>query len=106
MAQDAPLGVFEEQVMVAILRTGDDAYGMTIRREIEELTGRDIAIGAVYATLDRLEGKKLVSSKRSGASGMSRRHFALTREGTRSLAATRAMREKLWRGIRLELKPS
>ena len=106
MGQDAPLGVFEEQVMVAILRTRGEAYGMTIRREIETLTGRDIAIGAVYATLDRLEAKKLVSSKRAHAGGISRRHFAVTREGTRMLAATRAMREKLWRGIRLELKPS
>ena len=103
MAQDAPLGVFEEQVMVAILRTGEDAYGMTIRRAIEGLTGRDIAIGAVYATLDRLEGKKLVASKRRAAGGMSRRHFAVTREGTRLLADTRAMHEKLWRGVRLEL---
>jgi PadR family transcriptional regulator PadR len=49
-----PLGVLEEQILVAVLRTQEEAYGMEVRREIEEVTGRDLAIGAVYATLDRL----------------------------------------------------
>ncbi len=106
MGRDAPLGVFEEQVLLAILRTGEEAYGMTIRRAIETLTDRDITIGAVYATLDRLEAKRLVTSRRTGSGAGSRRHFALTREGTRMLAVTRAMRDRLWRGVRLEWRPS
>ena len=61
MTDDTPLGVFEEQVLVAVLRTRDDAYGMAVRREIERVTGRDLTIGAVYATLDRLEAKGLVA---------------------------------------------
>lgn len=102
MGADAPLGAFEEQVMLAVLRTRAEAYGMRIRREIERLTERDVAIGAVYATLDRLESKGLVRSARTSDEGLSRRLFALTRAGARQLAATRAMRERLWRGVRLD----
>ncbi|HET7457366.1 MAG TPA: PadR family transcriptional regulator, partial [Gemmatimonadaceae bacterium] len=89
MTDDTPLGVFEEQVLVAVLRTGDDAYGMSVRREIERVTGRDVAIGAVYATLDRLEAKGLVASGRTHGGGPSRRLFAVSRDGARSLAETR-----------------
>ena len=62
------LGSLEEQVMLAVVRRGDDAYGMNVRRELEDVTNRDVAIGAVYATLDRLEAKGLVVSTRPGAS--------------------------------------
>ena len=54
------LGSLEEQVMLAVVRTADRAYGMTVRRELEAVTGREITIGSVYATLDRLEAKGLV----------------------------------------------
>ena len=97
--QTGPLGVLEEQVLVAVLRTGDDAYGMQVRREIEQVTGRDLAIGAVYATLDRLEEKGLLSSRRTHGDGPSRRLFELSAPGARALAETRAMRERLWRGV-------
>ena len=96
-----PLGVLEEQVLVAVLRTQGDAYGMEVRREIEQVTGRDLAIGAVYATLDRLEQKKLLTSRRTHGAGPSRRLFELTRHGARALTETRAMRERLWRGVDL-----
>jgi PadR family transcriptional regulator PadR len=96
------LGSLEEQVMLAVVRTGDDAYGMNVRRELEQVTSRDVAIGAVYATLDRLESKGLVLSTRPGTSdGPSRRVFALTPIGVRSLALTRATRERLWSGVKL-----
>ena len=97
----APLGVLEEQVVVAVLRTRADAYGMQVRREIERVTGRDLAIGAVYATLDRLEAKGLLTSSRVLSEGPSRRRFALSPEGARALAETRAMRERLWQGVDL-----
>ena len=99
MSASAPLGVFEEQVMVAIVRTAPEAYGMSIRRELERVTGRDIAIGAVYATLDRVEAKGLVRSDRGAVEGASRRLFAVTAEGARALAESHAMHERLWRGI-------
>ena len=86
--------------MLAVVRTGEEAYGMTVRRELETVTGRSITIGSVYATLDRLEAKGLVASKRAPAAG-SRRIFAVTPAGARSLAQTRATRERLWMGVRL-----
>jgi PadR family transcriptional regulator PadR len=97
----APLGVLEEQVVVAVLRTRGEAYGMAVRREIERVTGRELAIGAVYATLDRLEAKRLLASSRVLAEGPSRRLFAVTPAGARALADTRAMRERLWQGVDL-----
>jgi PadR family transcriptional regulator PadR len=100
-SDEAPLGTFEEQVLLAVLRTGAEAYGMNVRREIEEVTGRDLAVGAVYATLDRLESKGLVSSERAEIDGVSRRLFAATAAGGRALAESRAMRERLWRGVEL-----
>jgi PadR family transcriptional regulator, regulatory protein PadR len=96
------LGSFEEQVMLAIVRTSDEAYGMAVRRELERVTGRELTIGAVYATLDRLEAKRLVRSIRAGAAGAagaSRRVFAVTRRGAEALADTRSIRERLWKGV-------
>jgi len=98
MSGDAPLGTFEEQVLLAILRTREEAFGMAVRREIERVTGRDVAIGAVYATLDRLEAKGLITSDRTG-SPSGRRVFRVTRRGAAALAESRAMRERLWRGV-------
>jgi PadR family transcriptional regulator, regulatory protein PadR len=73
MSDFTPLGVLEEQILVAVLRARDEAYGMEVRREIEHTTGRDLAIGAVYSTLDRLEAKKLLVSRRVQAADGSRR---------------------------------
>ena len=101
MTEFSPLGVLEEQILVAVVRARDEAYGMQVRREIERVTGRELAIGAVYATLDRLESKGLVASRRVTAGGASRRLFELTRDGARALADTRAMRERLWKGVDL-----
>jgi PadR family transcriptional regulator, regulatory protein PadR len=101
MSDDAPLGAFEEQVMLAVVHAGADAFGMSVRREIESRTGRDVAIGAVYATLDRLEAKRLISSVRPRTAGVSRRIFHITTSGSRALTATRTMRDGLWRGVDL-----
>ena len=70
-----PLGVLEEQILVAVLRTREEAYGMQVRREIERVTDRELAIGAVYATLDRLEAKGLLTSRRAASESASRRVF-------------------------------
>ena len=94
-----PLGVLEEQILVAVLRTRGEAYGMNVRREIENVTGRELAIGAVYATLDRLEAKGLLRSSRVAAEGPSRRLFELTASGARALTETNTMRERVWEGI-------
>jgi PadR family transcriptional regulator PadR len=99
--RDAPLGTFEEQVLLAVLRSGPDPIGMDVRREIESVTGRDVTIGAVYATLDRLEEKGFLQSRRTQGDGGRRRVFAIARAGAEALAATRAMRDRLWHGIAL-----
>ena len=100
MNPHAPLGTFEEQVMLAVLRTREEAYGMAVRREIERVTHREVTIGAVYATLDRLEAKELVDSERTPGDG-SRRVFTVTPLGASALAESRAMRERLWQGVDL-----
>jgi PadR family transcriptional regulator, regulatory protein PadR len=56
------LGEFELMILLAVIRLGDDAYGVPISKELLERTGRDVALGSVYAALDRLEQKELVSS--------------------------------------------
>jgi PadR family transcriptional regulator PadR len=106
MTTEGPLGSFEEQVLLAVIRTGRDgtagAYGMAVRRELEEVTGRGVAIGAVYATLDRLEAKGLVTSARGETSAAEpRRLFAVSPQGARALAGSREMRDRLWRGVNL-----
>jgi PadR family transcriptional regulator PadR len=99
------LGSLEEQVMLAVVRTGADAYGMNVRRELESVTGRDITIGSVYATLDRLEAKGFVTSERSGATDApSRRIFSVTTPGALSLELTRDTRDRLWMGVTLKRK--
>jgi PadR family transcriptional regulator PadR len=101
-ADAGPVGSFEEQVMLAVLRSGDDAYGMNVRRVLEEVSGRSLTIGSVYVTLDRLEDKGLVSSARvAGAGASSRRVFAVTSAGRRALAETKALHERMWRGVKL-----
>ena len=89
--------------MLAVLHARDDAYGMNVRREIEARAGREVAIGAVYATLDRLEAKGLIASARVPGDGGSRRVFALTVAGTRALVETRTVRDRLWQGVDLRL---
>ena len=96
-----PIGVLEEQILVAVVRTNADSYGMEVRREIERVTGREMAIGAVYSTLDRLEAKGLLKSSRVVVEEQSRRRFELTRKGAHALTETRAMRERLWRDVDL-----
>ncbi len=99
----APVGSFEEQVMLAVLRTAPEAYGMNVRRELEKVARRDVTIGSVYATLDRLEAKGLVGSERAASSedAGSRRIFSVSTLGALALAETRAMRERLWEGVEL-----
>ena len=84
------LGEFEQMVLLALVRLGDDAYGATIRREIEARTGRDLAISAVYVTLSRLEGKGLVRQRVGEPSptrgGRRRKHVALQPAGRRAIA--------------------
>ena len=98
------LGDYEQLLLFAVLRLGEDAYGVTIRQEITRRTGRDIAIGAVYATLSRLEEKGLVRYTLSDPlpvqGGRTRKHFTLTAAGERALAHATGMLARMQRGWR------
>ena len=87
MAKGQHLAEFEIYVMSALARLGDEAYGLTIRHEIETRSGRSVSIGAVYATLERLHIKGYVrfhaSDPRPVQGGRSRKHVQLTATGRR-----------------------
>jgi PadR family transcriptional regulator PadR len=108
MSKGDYLGEFEQLVLLALLRLGDGAYGMAVRREIAERTGRDVAIGAVYATLDRLEAKGLVTSSEGETTaergGRARRFFRVTGEGLRALRRSQQDLDRLWDGLPLGAK--
>lgn len=102
------LGEFEQLILLALLRLGRDAYGATVRREIEEHAGREVSISAVYTTLERLERKGLVRS-RIGAptperGGRRRRHFELLPLGARSLRDAYRALTGMTAGIERRLK--
>ena len=84
------IGEFEQLVLLALVRLGTDTYGAAIRREIEARTGRELAISAVYITLDRLESKGFVKSRIGDPTpqrgGRRRKHFTLLPAGRRAIA--------------------
>jgi DNA-binding PadR family transcriptional regulator len=98
-------GELEQVVMLAIARLEEDAYGMSIRREIEERGGRSLSIGAIYATLERLEDKGFVRSyerePEEGRDGRARRFFQLTKSGTSALQTAADLQARMWAGLRL-----
>lgn len=102
---DQHLGEFEQIVLLAVVRMGDEAYGVPIRREIEKRAGRTVTVGALYSTLDRLEAKGLLSSwfadPTAERGGRSRRYFRIEPAGVEALADARAMFERMWKGVRL-----
>ncbi len=97
------LGEFELVVLSTLARLGGDAYGMTIRLEIERCTGRSVSIGAVYATLRRMEQKGMLRSSlgepTSERGGRAKRFFALQPRGERAMRRSREMFDSLWQGL-------
>ena len=95
MPKGEALGEFEYLVVLAVLRLGADAYGMRVRQEIAARTGRDVTIGAVYATLERLLDKGLLTASMSDPTpergGRAKRSFSLTGAGRE--AANRAFHD-------------
>ena len=96
---DGHLGEFEQLVLLALVRLGDDGYGVSVRDEIARRAGRDTSFSAVYTALARLEEKGLVRSHHGEPTpergGRRKKHFALTAPGrlalSRSVQAVRAM---------------
>lgn len=107
MRQDT-LGEFEQCLLIAIVHLGDEAYGVTIRHEIERRIGRDVAIGALYTSLDRLETKGYVRSVMSEPTaqrgGRSKRYFTLTGAGAGALREARARLDRMWKGLTPQLR--
>jgi PadR family transcriptional regulator, regulatory protein PadR len=97
------IGQFEQHVLAAVWRLRRDAYGMTIRRHIAERTGRDVAIGAVYATLDRLERKGFVSSRMGEATsergGRAKKYFDIEVPGVKALEESWRMSDRMRDGL-------
>ena len=94
---------FEQQVLLAVWRLGDAAYGASVRDEIEERTGKEVAQGAVYVTLVRLEKKGLLRSHLSDPTpvrgGKAKRFFEILPDGIAGVTAARASMERLWEGL-------
>ena len=100
------LGEFEHVVLLALLRLGDDAYGVTVRQEIAQRTGRDVSVGAIYATLGRLETKGFVRSRLGAATaergGRAKRHFRVTARGIAIVERTHNALRNMADGLRLK----
>jgi DNA-binding PadR family transcriptional regulator len=103
MARGGYLGEFELMVVLALIRLGDDAYGVPISREIEKRSGREVAIGSVYAALERLEEKGLVASRlgepTAERGGRAKRYFRITSNGLHEARQTQRTLVSLWKGL-------
>jgi PadR family transcriptional regulator PadR len=97
------LGEFEQIVLLAVLRLGSSAYAVTIRREIEERTGRAVSRGAIYITLDRLEKKRYLISRLADATaergGRSKRYYEVSPAGAVALRESWSAIRKMWEGL-------
>jgi DNA-binding PadR family transcriptional regulator len=103
------LGELEQLVMLAVARLGGEGYGVVVRDEIADRTGRTLSLGAIYSTLYRLEEKGYLSSRRGEPTaergGRAKRLFRVEPAGVRILAATRRMQDRMWEGVEPVLRP-
>lgn len=103
MPKGTYLGDFEQLVMLALIRLGREAYGMTVHRELEETADRRVSLGAIYATLDRLEDKGLVRSFLGGPGearrGRAKRFFEVRPSGMNALKASLDSMDRMRRGM-------
>jgi len=102
------LGAFEQAVLLGIVRLGENAYGRAILKEVQTRLERDVAAGAVHATLERLEKKGIVSSRFGPGTpvraGRARRFYHLRPSGLRALNDARAAIDILWHGLEWPLR--
>jgi DNA-binding PadR family transcriptional regulator len=103
MARHDVLGGFELLVLLALIRLGDDAYGVLISNEIEASSGRSVSIGSLYITLARLERKGLVSSTlgepTAERGGRAKSYFRPTAKGLKEARLAKRTLMRLWRGV-------
>jgi DNA-binding PadR family transcriptional regulator len=103
MPRGADLGEFERMVRLALIRLGEDAYGVPISHEIENRSGHEVAPGSVCAALERLEQKGIVTSRLGESTavrgGRAKRYFRFTVQGMRGVRQTQQALISLWRGL-------
>ena len=103
MARREFLGGFELLVLLALIRLGDEAYGVPISEAIEENSGREVALGSVYLTLERLQNKGLVSSELGEPTavrgGRAKTYFRITARGLREVRHAQSTLIKLWQNV-------
>ena len=103
MREHSYLGEFELMILLTILRLGDDVYGVPLSKELSLLRGREVALGSVYAALDRLELKGLIASSLGESTpergGRAKRYFRVTKQGLRAVRETRRVLSKLWKTL-------
>lgn len=99
------LGTFEQSVLLSIFALGKDAYGRAVLNRVQKTLQREVAAGAVYATLERLETRGLVSSRIEPGTavrgGRARRYYSLAAEGQRALGDTRRALTAMWKNVQL-----
>src|SRR5678815_1415518 len=97
------LGNFDLMLLLALLRLREDAYGVTIAEELEKQTGKEVVVASVYATLERLQQRGLVTSRLGDPTpergGRAKRYFRITAAGTREVRDARRSLMKLWQGL-------
>ena len=103
MAKREFLGGFELLVLLALIRIGDEAYGVPISEAIEDSSGREVSIGSVYITLERLSSKGLVSSRlgepTAERGGRAKTYFRITARGLFEVRQARRTLTALWKGV-------
>ena len=108
LKEDIP-GAFEQLILLAVLRLGDNAYGMTVRQELETRTGRTVSLGAVYTTLERLENKGYLTSRTAAGGaereGRARRLFSVHASGVEALRRALEVLDQMRAGLSV-LRPA
>lgn len=106
MAQDKFIGELEHMVLLAVLQLKEQAYGTQIRQYLADTVGRDLSIGALYTTLERLEQKGLLTGRLGEATaergGRAKKYFAITAEGQQALSRSKQAFDRLWQGLALK----
>jgi DNA-binding PadR family transcriptional regulator len=105
---DGTLGEFEQLVLLALMRLGPDAYGVSICQDITDRTGRDVSLGAVYKTLERMEDKGYIQSRigepTAERGGRRKKHYKLLAAGRRALRQSIAALRSMTRGLASDLE--
>ena len=103
MPNPNPLSNFELVVLLALIRLGDEAYGVPISKEIEEHSGHDVALGSVYAALERLGARGFVTSTVGDPTpergGRAKKYFKITGKGMKVVQETQRTLTRPWKGI-------